>query len=284
MRYRQRLAVIPVWLVLAAFTSLEALFAPRADLWDVWAAHDPASVETVDHGAWNGFLAKYVTGRADGGTGIDYARVEPADRQALDRYVARMAEVRVAGLTRAEQKAYWINLYNSLTLKIVLDHWPVASILDIDISPGLFADGPWGKKVIAVAGHDISLNDIEHRILRPIWRDARVHYAVNCASIGCPDLAPRAYTADNLEDLLEAGARAYVNSARGVRFNADGTVAVSKIYTWFAEDFGGSAPSVLAHIRQYAEGDGKRRLLETSGIAGYFYDWSINVAGGKPSR
>ena len=87
-------------------------------------------------------------------------------------------------------------------MKVVLDHYPVDGIRDIDISPGLFAGGPWDKKLVEIEGDDVSLNDIEHRILRPIWRDPCIHYAVNCASIGCSNLRPTAFTAANAERCL----------------------------------------------------------------------------------
>ena len=104
--------------------------------------------------------------------------------------------------SRDEQLAYWINLYNALTVKVILDHYPVKSILDIDISPGWFSIGPWGKKLVAVEGVEISLDDIEHRILRPIWRDPRIHYALNCAAVGCPNLLREAFTGATAEVLL----------------------------------------------------------------------------------
>ncbi len=93
-------------------------------------------------------------------------------------------------LRRAEQFPFWINLYNALTVKVVLDHYPVEIIRDIDISPGLFADGPWGKKLVTVEGEALSLDDIEHRILRPIWKDPRLHYVLNCAALGVPIFSP----------------------------------------------------------------------------------------------
>jgi hypothetical protein len=167
-----------------------------------------------------------------------------------------------------------VNLYNALTVRVVLDHYPVASIRDIDISPGLFADGPWRKPLITVQGEDVSLDDIEHRILRPIWRDPRIHYAVNCASIGCPDLQAEAFTAANTERLLEKAARDYINHPRGVRVDRSG-VTLSSIYNWFASDFeldGG----VLGHVRRYASADLRARLEGVETIDGYAYDWSLN--------
>jgi len=155
----------------------------------------------------------------------------------------------VSKLNRPEQQAYWINLYNALTVQVVLDHYPVETIRDIDISPGLFSDGPWGKKLVTIEAEPVSLDDIEHRILRPIWRDPRIHYAVNCASVGCPDLLARAYRTDDMDQTLTANAVAYINSARGVALKG-GEVSVSSIYDWFEADFGGNEAGVLKHLRQ----------------------------------
>ena len=230
-------AVMAVASPLAGLTSLEALCAPRADLWERWETHDPKSSAEIDHQAWGRLLKTYIVTDSDGVNRFDYGAVSAGDRHALDRYIADLAGLPIDDFNRAEQRAYWINLYNALTIQVVLAHYPVESIRDIDISPGFFADGPWGKELITIAGEDLSLNDIEHRILRPIWQDPRVHYAVNCASIGCPNLQKTPFTGRNAEAVLDRAARDYVNSARGVRSGKDGLV-VSSIYVWFREDFG----------------------------------------------
>ena len=137
------------------------------------------------------------------------------NKRRLNSYVAGLTAIPISRYNRSEQRAYWINLYNALTVKLVLEHYPIGSIRDIDISPGLFADGPWKRKLVEVENEVLSLNDIEHRILRPIWRDPLIHYAVNCASVGCPNLLTMAFTAANTDDLLNAAALDYINSPRG---------------------------------------------------------------------
>jgi hypothetical protein len=258
-----------------AMAAFESLFAPKADIWQRWTAHDPASKTRIDHGAWDGFLKRYVIRSAGGINRVAYAKVSASGRRALDAYIGRLAAATVSRLNRSEQRAYWINLYNALTLKVVLARYPVASIRDIDISPGLFADGPWDRKLVTIEGAKVSLNDIEHRILRPIWRDPRIHYALNCASLGCPNLRRDAYTAGNIEALLEAGARDYVNSRRGVRFDGSSLV-VSSIYVWFKPDFGGSDAGVITHLRRYAAPDLKATLARVSSIGRHAYDWRLN--------
>jgi peptidyl-tRNA hydrolase len=256
--------------------SLAALAAPKAELWSRWTPSTQAKVG-IDHGAWNDFLSRNVRAGSDGLNRLAYGKVSKADRKALDAYLERMQAVPILGFNRAEQRAYWINLYNAATVKVVLDHYPVESILKIGISPGLFAKGPWKKKLLKVDGEPLSLDDIEHRILRPIWKDPRTHYAVNCASVGCPNLQPRAYTSGNLEELLDRGAREYVNHPRGAHIEG-GRLTVSSIYVWFGSDFGGNDAAVIAHLVKYAEPALAKRLRGVTRIADDAYDWTLNDA------
>jgi hypothetical protein len=253
--------------------------APKAELWARWERHDPGSTVRVDHGAWARFLQLYVRRSGDGIARVDYGAVTAADLQELAGYVAKLAEVPVSRLNRGEQMAYWINLYNALTVQVVLDHYPVKSIRDIGISPGLFSRGPWGRKLVEVEGEPVSLDDIEHRILRPIWRDPRVHYAVNCASLGCPDLLPRPLAAHDLDHALDMAAIAFVNHPRGARVEADGALHVSSIYVWFKDDFGGDDAGVIRHLMAYADPDLAMRLQRVGEIGGDGYDWRLNDAG-----
>jgi len=253
-----------------------AAAAPKAEPWIFWAANDPGSRTSVDHGPWDRFLRKYVAANPPSGIHrVRYAAVTPDDRKSLDAYVRNLQQVEVTRLDPSGQKAYWINLYNSVTVKVVLDHYPVKSIRDIDISPGIFSRGPWGAKQLTIQGQKVSLDDIEHRILRPLWKDNRVHYAVNCASLGCPNLLPAAYTPENMDALLEKGAREYVNHPRGVRF-AGGRLYLSSIYDWFQPDFGGSEERVVRHLRKYAEPGLAEKLKGFKGKISYEYDWRIN--------
>ena len=264
----------PLFLILLLF-SASALAAPKADLWDRWLAHDPQSTVTVDHKPWARFLKANIVPGADGVNRLPYATISAADRAALDGYLARLAETPVSKLNQTEQRAFWINLYNALTVSVILDYYPVKSILDIDISPGLFSNGPWGKKLISIEGVKVSLDEIEHRILRPIWKDPRIHYAVNCASIGCPNLQTQAFTSENTDGLLSQAAREYVNHPRGVLVE-DEKLVVSSIYRWFAADFGGKDRAVIAHLKRYAEPTLQRRLEQVSRISNHGYDWTLN--------
>lgn len=274
--------LVPALLALAVSgcskAAIEAQFVPRSELWPQWAAHDESATAMIDHGAWDRFLRIYVSRDAEGVNRVAYGRVTEADRARLDAYVAALAALPITRYGRAEQFAYWVNLYNAVTVQVILDHYPVASIRDIN--DGFLSPGPWDRELVTVAGEALTLNDIESRILRPIWQDPRVHYAVNCASVGCPNLQPRAFTAANSEALLEAAARDYVNHARGVAPGDDG-LQVSSIYIWFRDDFGGSEATVLDHFRRYADPALSGELAGGAEIDGYDYDWTLNEAPGS---
>jgi hypothetical protein len=278
---RKEKAMKPIRIILVIlfilFCQTQVYAAPKSDLWEFWLAFDASSTQPVDHQLWDHFLNTYVQQGNQGINRIAYGQVTPSDRKTLETYLNSLQKVPVAGLNRDEQKAFWINLYNALTVKLIIDHYPVKTIRDIDISPGLFADGPWRKKLVRISGQPVSLDDIEHRILRPIWNDPRIHYAVNCASVGCPNLQPRAFTTLNTEELLEKGSREYINHPRGARVDK-GKLLVSSIYKWFKSDFGGKPEGIIAHLKNYAEDPLKKDLIQITKISGYDYDWSLNDA------
>ena len=255
---------------LLGFMFLELVLAPKADLWPRWQAFNPVSREAIDHRLWDRFLKTYVKKDSNGVNRVAYGRLGEGGKAALADYLDGMAKTPISLYGRPVQKAFWINLYNALTVRLIIDSYPVTSIQDLD--------SPWYQKVIEVEGVALTLNDIEHRILRPIWRDARVHYAVNCASIGCPNLIPVAFTGGNISQLLELAAYSYINHPRGVRIK-DGNLIVSKIYAWFSEDFGGTQESVIAHLREYAKPGLLDALRGRNAIDDYEYDWGLNRAG-----
>lgn len=251
--------------------------APKAEAWDFWRAHDAASTQTIDHAPWSQLLATYRSEGSDGIARFAYRSVTAADRASLQAYLAALQAVTPRTLARPQQKAYWINLYNAATVETVLSRYPVASIRDIRTSPGLFAVGPWGAKIMRVENQALSLDDIEHRILRPLWQDPRIHYALNCAALGCPNLGAEPFDADRLDTQLDEAARRFVASPRGVRVGPRGLV-LSSIYDWFKEDFGADAAGLRAHLLAFATGDTRAALERGAPIASYDYDWALNAA------
>ena len=179
-------------------------------------AFTKGSSVTVDHSAFDALLKAYVTPAERGLNRFDYKALKTEKQQALKAYIAALEKVNVATLDRREQFAYWANLYNAKTVDIVLDKYPVKSIKDISLGGGLIAavtGGPWKAKVLRIAGREVSLDDIEHGILRPIFKDPRVHYAVNCASVGCPNIGREALSGARLDEQLDAAARAFSSKA-----------------------------------------------------------------------
>ena len=149
----------------------ESLFAPDAELWPRWERHNPESQKRIDHTEWDTLLKTYVRQGPDGVNRFAYSRLSAFDAQQLHGYVRRLADIKISDHSRPEQFAYWINLYNALTIQVVISHYPVKSIREIKLEGSGLGGGPWEAKLVTVEGENLSLNDIEHRILRPIWRD-----------------------------------------------------------------------------------------------------------------
>jgi hypothetical protein len=233
--------------------------------------------------AFSALLTLYVSEHADSINRVNYAgwKANASDMGRLNGVVTGLERMAPSRMARAEAIAYWANLYNAITLQVVLSRYPVASIRDIR-SEGVMLDpqaflGPWRSKRVTVERRRLSLDDIEHQTLRPLARDARVHYSVNCASIGCPNIQRTAWRAETLEQDLDRAARAYVNHPRAVTVLADGTLRVSSIYEWFKEDFGGNDLGVIAHLRRYAEPALTQQLRAATRISSNAYDWALNT-------
>lgn len=234
----------------------------------------PALAQVPNHDPWQALLGTHVRESPDGVNRFDYRSLanSPADRQALDRYIASLEAAAPSRLSRADQFAYWANLYNAVTIDVVVERYPVRSIRDIKPNP--LALGPWGVPRVTVEGRRLSLDDIEHRIMRPTFNDPRVHYAVNCASIGCPNLQRQAFRGATLEAQLDAAARAFINHPRAVQVTPRG-LRLSSIYQWFRADFGTEA-QLRAHLQRYAAPALAAQIAAAPRIAGYGYDWSLN--------
>lgn len=253
----------------------QAHAAPKKDLWVRWQVNNPLSTKKISYTEWANFLKKYIHTNSNGINLVAYSRVTDEDKYKLIKFLNRMARIHIDSYNRREQEAYWINLYNALTVDVVLRHYPVSSIRKIRIS-GLFGSGPWGAKLIKVEGISITLNDIEHRILRPIWNDQRLHYALNCASISCPNLQNVPFTGENLENLLNQGAKTYINSAQGAQLKND-RLTVSSIYYWYKADFGGTDDDIIDWMEIYAKPVLRDQLKFVKKISGDYYNWTLNA-------
>jgi len=205
------------------------------------------SKATVDHSLYGALLDKYVKDGA-----VDY-RGFKNDEALLDQYLEVLENIEVNSLSRDEQFAFYVNAYNAWTIKLVLSAYPgIKSIKDL----GNIFKSPWEKKIVRINGDIITLDDVEHRILRAKFKDPRVHFAVNCASKSCPPLVSTPYRGSTLDQQLDESTRAFVNDPKSNYLKGD-NLYVSKIFKWFPEDFNSD---IIGFVVQYAEGDFKRAL------------------------
>lgn len=245
--------------------------------------------------SWQKFLTKYLdTSATDGVNRIRYAAVTASDKNNLQATLKAWQSLTISTWPQAEQRAFWINLYNAQTVLLILDHYPISSIRDIklkqvsspdaaskdasskdDSSSDVASAGPWETKLIHVEGKPLSLNDIENGILRIQWKDNRIHFALNCASIGCPNLSTKVYTAENTEGQLEAQTRKFLQSPRALSLRG-GKLQLSSIFDWYVSDFGGTEKTVLAFLIKYAPAPLAKDLSNWKGKIEYIYDWNLN--------
>ncbi len=207
---------------------------------------------------------------------VDYAGLKK-DSGELNAYLDALAAVPEAAFKKWEQKqqmAFLINLYNAATLKLVIDHYPVKSIKDI----GNVVKGPWKQEVVRLFGKLETLDHIEHDLLRPKYQDPRVHFAVNCASIGCPALRAEAFQAAKLDAQLDEQARAFLQDrTKNYLDPKNKTLHLSSIFDWFKEDFTTKSGTVEKFIAPYFN-EADRQVIEQGGlkIKSTDYDWKLN--------
>lgn len=215
----------------------------------------PVPVEEFDHehAQWTAILKKHVHGDK-----FDYAAVQK-DPAALNAYLSKLRGVTLAqllGWNEKQRMAFWINTYNAHAVKLVSDNYPIESIRDL----GTLLNKVWNKKFIEMdalhpSGKDqhLSLDDVEHKILRPRFEDARVHAAVNCASDSCPPLRAEAFIAKRLDEQLDAQVRAWIADESRNQFDlSEGKMRISEIFKWFKSDFVRDGESVEGWIAKYA--------------------------------
>ncbi len=231
-----------------------------------------AKTTSISHAPWGEILETYVSPGPDGVNLVDYGalKANAADRDKLDAYIGRYAKLDFSEMSRDEQFAAWANLYNAVTVRYIVGEYPTSSIKP------WYSSGPWKKIKVNVDGRDISLDGIEHDVLRKQWEDdPRLHYAINCASYSCPNLLVSPWMAATLDEDLDNAASDYVNHPRGVSIETRG-LNLSSIYDWFEADFGGSEDQVIQHILNYADEDLAAKIRANPHVHDYDYDWSLN--------
>ena len=213
----------------------------------------------VDHAEWDLMLKQYVT---DDGH-VDYEGM--MNDGGLDTYLATLAANHPDdSWSREESMAYWCNAYNAFTVKLITENYPVASIMDLD-------EGKvWERVWIKLGENEYSLNAIEHEILRPVYQDCRVHFAVNCASYSCPRLHNEAFTGENLETNLEMLAKGFVNDP--IRNTIDPAAPqLSQIFSWFADDFTKDS-DLITWLNKYSD----TPINADATLAYQEYGWALN--------
>ena len=220
----------------------------------------------VDNSLYSELLKKYVSNGK-----VDYAGFKTEEVK-LDRYLKILENVDPDKLSQAEQFAFYANAYNAWTIKLILSDYPdVTSIKDL----GSLLKSPWKKKIVRIDGEVISLDHVEHEILRPRYNDPRVHFAINCAAKSCPPLQPDPFRGEILDQQLNDATRSFINDQNSYRLE-DNNLYVSRIFKWFSEDFNDDA---FGFFLKYATGDLKKELEAKSdriSVKYLQYDWSLN--------
>jgi len=244
---------------LAVFASTATAGLARQS-WPMWNKSDESNLAIIDHSTFDRFLKNYVvTNHPSGINRFRYGDVSPRDSKRLDAYIVQMSSIDPRQYRKREQKAYWLNLYNALTIQSLLKKYPRKSLDTRKLNPR-----------IRVAGVKLRRADIGDRILRPIWHDYKVIFGLSCASVGCPAIQANAYTAANINKLLKQSAREFINHPRGLVVSRH-EMRVSKIFDWYREDFGDDK-RLLKLFAHYADDKKALYILGFSGDMKFNYD------------
>jgi hypothetical protein len=234
----------------------------------IWNSSDETNRGIIDHSAFDGFLKTYVVSNHPSGINrFRYADVSRRDTKRLNKYIAKLASIDPRDYPRLEQKAYWLNLYNALTLQELLKVYPITAVDRDKLSR---------KRRISVAGNKLSVADIDQRILRPIWQDYKMVFGLSCSAVGCPAIHDQAFTASNTNQLLKQYAREFINHPRGLTVSRD-ELRVSSIFSWYRDEFGGEDRQLIRLFTHYAEDNKALYILGFSGDIEYAYDKRINA-------
>lgn len=243
--------------------------------WPKWSRHNPLSTAVISHQEWDDFLNRRMVTNDEGINLIDYPHLTKTDINQIEAYINRLSQIRIKNYNRQEQLAFWINLYNALIVHTIADYYPIETIQEVNISPGLFSAGPWSVHLVTIDDTPLTLDDIQNRIIRPIWNDPRTHYVLNDGTIGDPNLNKKPFIGITIETQLNEAAFAYINSLRGVQV-IEGKLILSKIYDMYIDDFGGTEMDVIKHLLHFAKKPLATKLKQVNHIDSYIYNWHLN--------
>ena len=212
-----------------------------------------------DHSKWGQLLQKHVTAKGN----VNYEGFVK-DKATLEAYLNSLSKTKPNDTwSRNDAMAYWINAYNAFTVKLILNNYPVKSIMNIN------GGKAWDLKFIEIKGEKYSLNNIEHDILRKKYTDPRIHFAVNCASVSCPKLLNTAFFAESLESQLEKAAKEFINNDSKNSISSN-KAQVSKLFDWYKDDFTTNG-LLVDYLNKYST-----TKLTTTKVGFKEYNWNIN--------
>ncbi|MCP5050509.1 MAG: DUF547 domain-containing protein [bacterium] len=219
------------------------------------------------HGSWDKLLQKHVK------NGVVNYKGFQKDRIQLNRYLGKLEKEDISAYSREEKLAYWINAYNAFTVKLILDNYPVKSIRKIS--------RPWKQRIWKASGKTVSLDDIEHKILRKEFNEPRIHFAIVCASIGCPSLQGFAFSPAKIEEQLSQSARVFFSAPKHFYIKEDGEkiiIFISKIFKWFGGDFGKNKAEKAAFMTPYLDKTSADKIRKAGSLKFKYlgYDWNLN--------
>lgn len=215
-----------------------------------------ANAQQFDHSTWNAVLNKYVSTKGD----VNYKAIK-SNSTKLNAYLEQLTNAKPSKTwSKEETLAFYINAYNAFTVKLIIDNYPTKSIKDIK--------KPWDEKFISIDGKKLSLNNIEHDILRKL-DEPRIHFAINCASISCPKLLNQAFTPNNLEAQLEQVTKAFINSSENTI--TEKKIEISKLFSWFKSDFT-THGTIVDYFNKYSD----ITIHKKAKIKFKDYNWNLN--------
>jgi len=237
------------------------------------AAPPLSAPDTTRHALFDRLLTRYVDAQGD----VDYGALQSRADSFLTPYLRTLARTRPSTLDRDARLAFWINAYNAYTLKLIVDHYPVESIRDIDGPPG--GGTPFERPVGSVADTVRTLDEIEHEIIRGRFDEPRIHFALVCAAKSCPRLRREAYTGPRLDAQLDDQARRFLHDEQKNRIpDGDGRIALSRILKWYGTDFGPTPTARQRALAPYFEGPVRDSLAGGAYTVRYRpYDWTLNA-------
>jgi len=214
----------------------------------------------VDYSIWAMMLQMYVDKEGN----VDYSGFKKKEK-VFDEFLKNLSNARFSGSwTVKDRIAFWINVYNAYTIKLILNNYPVKSIKEIK--------RPWDKKFFVINGEELSLGDVEHEILRKKFTEPRIHFAINCASKSCPRVIQIPYESKNLDKLLDRQTREYINNSK-VNYIGSKSYELSKLFSWFSKDFNNSGGGVENFINMYSN-----TPIKTQKNKGFLsYNWELNT-------